>query len=348
MLHGGDIFRNQGIRLDFSVNTTPLGMPDAVRAALVSRIDDYGRYPDPLCQELREAFSRAENVPAERIVCGNGAADLIFRLCLAYRPKHTLICAPAFSEYGRAALLAGSRITRHVLRGEDGFMLTETFLDDFSGGVDLVMLCNPNNPTGKLLAPALLEKILAKCRAQNALLMIDECFLPFTGAAPFRDHFDDRCPGSLAILGALTKTYSLAGIRLGFLLADSAEFAAKIMDTGQAWSVSAPAQYAGLAALGIPEWIAEARKIIDAERPWLEAELRALGFTAVESAANFILFRTETPLLGPLKKRGILIRTCGSFPGLDNAWYRIGIKKHGDNAELVAALRNILQEEDNG
>ncbi|MDR1908437.1 MAG: aminotransferase class I/II-fold pyridoxal phosphate-dependent enzyme [Spirochaetaceae bacterium] len=342
MLHGGDIFRNPGIILDYSVNTNPLGMPAPVRDALIRHVDDYGRYPDPLCGDLRSALARSEGLSEEQICCGNGAADLIFRLCLAVRPRHTLICAPAFSEYERAALLAGSRVSRHTLREENDFSLTESFIGSITADVDMVMLCNPNNPTGKIIPPVLLEGIRDHCRARNILLMADECFLPFTAGTSLAASFGKAGASPLAVLRAFTKTYSLAGIRLGYLLSNDTALVAAVMDTGQAWSVSAPAQYAGLAALEIPSWIEEARRLTGEERPPLVRGLRALGLRVIEGEANFILFRSETPLLEPLIRRGILIRGCGNFYGLDAAWYRIGVKKHEQNALLLAALEEVL------
>jgi threonine-phosphate decarboxylase len=346
MLHGGDIFRNKGIILDYSVNISPLGMPPLVREAIISHVSDYEHYPDPVCAGLRDALSLHEGVPEEQICCGNGAADLIFRLCLASRPRHVLICAPTFSEYERAALIAGGKVSRHTLKEEDDFSLTEDFINSITADIDMVVLCNPNNPTGKLIAPALLDSILTRCRAQKALLMVDECFLPFTTApsltASFTTAFNPGGSGPLVILKAFTKTYSLAGLRLGYLLSDSAELVQSIMDTGQAWSVSAPAQYAGIAALQVPSWIPDARALISEERRFLTAALRALGCRVIDSEVNYILFHTETPLLDALIKRGILIRTCESFYGLDSNWYRIGVKKHEQNEQLVSALGEAL------
>jgi threonine-phosphate decarboxylase len=342
MLHGGDIFRNPGIILDYSVNTSPLGMPPAVRDAIIGHVADYEHYPDPLCGSLRAALARFEGVPEEQLCCGNGAADLIFRLCLAARPRHVLICAPTFSEYERAALLSGGRVSRYVLREEDDFSLTRAFIDSITTDVDMVILCNPNNPTGKLIPPLLLDRILDHCRSQNALLMVDECFLPFTGAASLAASFNTKYAPALIILKAFTKTYSLAGLRLGYLLADSAELVARIMDTGQAWSVSAPAQYAGLAALEVPAWVTDARALITGERRFLTGELRSLGLRVIDSEVNYILFRSETPLFDALAARGILIRTCGSFYGLDSTWYRIGVKKHAQNEQLLSALQEAL------
>jgi threonine-phosphate decarboxylase len=345
MLHGGDVFRNQGIVLDYSVNTSPLGMPPLVRDAILSNVDDYEHYPDPLCAALRKAISLREGIAEELICCGNGAADLIFRLCLALRPRRVLLCAPTFSEYERAALLSGGSVSRHILSEKNDFALTDAFTDSIAGDVDMVILCNPNNPTGKLIPPALLESILERCRAQKALLMVDECFLPFTGAPSIVSSLGKNSKNdfpSLAVLGAFTKTYSMAGLRLGYLFLDSAKLSAKVMDTGQAWSVSAPAQYAGLAALQNPSWITDAARLIKEERRFLSTELRSLGLRVIDGDANYILFRSDTPLFEALKTRGILIRTCESFYGLDNNWYRCGIKKHEYNIQFISALEEAL------
>jgi len=108
--HGGDIYGIEGIELDFSVSTNPLGMPDAVRDALASRIDEFSRYPDPSCRELRSAIAIHEEVPNEWILCGNGAADIIYRLCFAIKPRKALVCAPTFTEYERALEQVGSQV----------------------------------------------------------------------------------------------------------------------------------------------------------------------------------------------------------------------------------------------
>jgi threonine-phosphate decarboxylase len=349
VLHGGDIYSHNdlmdkdrdGLFLDFSVNTNPLGMPDAVKAAIRDHVEDYQRYPDPSCRALRAALARHEGVPEYRICCGNGAADLIFRLCLARRPYQALICVPAFSEYERAVTLSGGKTTLHRLNETDGFGLTRRFLDDIKAGLDMVFLCNPNNPTGRLVDPDLLAEILRRCRELHILLVVDECFLPFTHT---RSMVKDLGP-SLVVLRAFTKTFSLAGLRIGYILSSDQTLINAVANTGQCWSVSVPAEVAALAALESIPWLEQSREIIKTERPFLAGELRALGFTVFDSDANFLLFRSETPLLNSLIAKGILIRNCGNFNGLDERYYRCCIKQGAQNERRITAFGELAFKE---
>jgi threonine-phosphate decarboxylase len=204
-----------------------------------------------------------------------------------------------------------------------------------------VFLCNPNNPTGGLIDPALLAEILRRCREFNILAVVDECFLPFTHA---RSLMEDLGP-SLVVLRAFTKTFSLAGLRIGYILSSDEALINAVAGTGQCWSVSAPAQAAALAALGCLPWLEQSRDIIETERPFLAGELRALGFTVFDSDANFLLFRSEFPLLYSLIAKGILIRNCGNFNGLDERYYRICVKQRAQNERLITALKEVLHEQ---
>jgi threonine-phosphate decarboxylase len=359
MLHGGDIYGFEGVKdgtlLDFSVNTNPLGMPPQVKEALRRCIDDGAveRYPDPTCRRVRSALARLEGVPAESILCGNGAADLIFRLCLAKKPRQVLLCAPTFSEYENAARLSGGEVVYHRLKEEDGFSLGEDFLADLKTGIDMAFLCNPNNPAGGLINNALLADIIRRCRDRGILLVVDECFLPFTQAPSLAAELGP----SLVVLKAFTKTFALAGVRFGYMLSADAALLAAVSAAGQCWGVSVPAQSAALAAVecsascgascgaSFAQWLEQSRKLIEAEKPFLIHGLRGLGFRVFDSGANFLLFRGDgISLYKPLLEKGILIRTCGSFRGLDDRYYRIGIKGHEQNRTLMSALTEIKKE----
>jgi threonine-phosphate decarboxylase len=349
MLHGGDIYSHEilmkkdreGLLLDYSVNTNPLGMPEPVKAALRDHMEEYGRYPDPSCRALRAALAQYEGVGEEQICCGNGAADLIFRICLAQKPRRTLICAPAFSEYERAAVLAGSEVVLHYLNEADGFALSRRYLEDLTPGLDLAFLCNPNNPTGRLIDPDLLAEILRRCRELRILLVMDECFLPFTGAPSLAGSLGP----SLTLAKAFTKTFGLAGLRMGYALGPDSAFTETLAGTGQRWSVSAPAQIASCAALQCLPWLEQSRRIIETERPYLAGELRRLGFTVFDSDANFLLFRSELPLLRGLMERGILIRDCSSFHGLDGRYYRCCVKQREQNEIFIAMIKEVLHDQ---
>jgi threonine-phosphate decarboxylase len=353
--HGGDIYGvpdlaeriSSGSFIDFSVNTNPRGMPPSVTEALREQAGDFGRYPDPHCRRLRSALGSWEGLDEQWIVCGNGSADILFRLCRSEKPRRVLIAVPAFAEYERAAQEAGASICYHYLREDEGFTLGPRFIDDIRPGIGMVFLANPNNPTGKLIPQYLIQKILYRCAAMGALLVMDECFLPFADAASATALLPEA-PASLIVVKALTKTFCLAGIRLGYGICADREIVAAIRDSGQHWSVSGPAQAAGLAALQCGEWFAESKKMIQKARAELADGLRALGLAVYDSDANFLLFRREKPLEPPLENRcfdrGFLIRPCGNFRGLDNRYYRIAVKTPEKNHALVDGLRNALRE----
>ena len=338
--HGGDIYGNPGVTLDFSVNTNPIGMPEEVRNALISRADEFMRYPDPECRELCAAIAKVEGVPSDWVLCGNGAADLIYRLCYAARPREALVCAPTFSEYERALGQTGCRVSRHIMTADDGFAMTDAIAERLVPGLDILFLCHPNNPTGRLIPADLMDRVISRARRNGTLVIVDECFLDFTGGASVKSYLAET-PG-LAVLKAFTKIYAMAGLRLGYILTSDGMLKSKTEKTGQCWSVSVPAQIAGAAALTSEGWVSTTRRLIAEERGYLSVNLMALGITVFPSDANFLLLRLERPLYEPLLQKGILIRKCGNFKGLDGAYYRIGVKTREDNKRLIQAAAEVL------
>ena len=338
--HGGDIYGDLPIRLDASVNTNPLGLPEQVLAAVRNGAAEDGRYPDPYCRALRGALARHHGVTPERIVCGAGAADLIMRICAWLRPRRILVPSPTFSEYARCAALFGAKVQETPLRADRGFAPDETFLDALTPEIDAVFLCQPNNPTGRLWEGELPERIIRRCRENGTYLMVDECFLDFTDAPsllPRQESYD-----RLLILRAFTKFYAMAGLRLGYLVCPDRILAEHIAEYGAAWSVSAPAQRAGLAALTAPLWRERTAALVGKERRYLTQALGDMGVTVFPAAANFLLCRAEREVWKPLLERGILVRRCGNFTGLDDTYFRIGIKTEAENRELIEALREVL------
>ena len=348
--HGGDwaaFEREYGVApLDFSANVSPLGVPAGVRAAIASAAAEIERYPDPLCRSLREAIAEREGVAAEQVLCGNGASDLIYRAIFAAKPRRALVTAPAFGEYEAALKAAGSEIVRCPLG--DTFRLDASFLEAINDGIDFVILCQPNNPSGVTVEPELLRRIALRCAERDTAgrtcrVMVDECFVDFLNpperftCKPILREFPN-----LLLLNAFTKLYAMAGVRLGYALCTDAAFLADMYRGAPAWPVSHLAQAAGLAALRETDYVARVRALIRVERPWLFEQLAALGLRVVPGEANFLLFRCATPLDAPLRKRGILVRGCDDFVGLDETWYRIAVRTHEENQRLIAALTEVL------
>ncbi len=333
--------------LDFSMNVNPLGMSMHVRYALSKAGATADRYPDPLCRKLRKKLSEHESVPTDWIFCGNGAADIIFRLGQALVPKKVLVTAPTFSEYETAFSGYGWEVEHHFLDEEKGFRLDETILDSIDKNTNAVFLCEPNNPTGVTTDKDLLLKILKHCRKTNTMLIIDECFNGFL-LAP-KDHTMVDCLGdyeNLVILKAFTKLYGMAGVRLGYCLCSNKTLIDTLYYAGAPWNVSSLAQAAGVAALEDEHHVRVGRTIIEQERPYLRDALKELGIDPVYGEANYLFFQSAKCLDERLRGHGILIRNCDNYHGLGFGWYRIAIKKHDDNVKLIDAMREELKDED--
>ena len=346
--HGGDWagFQREYGRppLDFSANVSPLGVPDGVRRAAEAALSGLERYPDPLCRELREKLAADHGVPAGWILCGSGAADLIYRLAAAERPRAALVTAPTFSEYENALTLWGCRVTRLPLSQEEDFALPESILSAVTPQTDLLFLCEPNNPTGRTTDRRLLQRILERCTACGTRLAVDECFNDFLDDPPAHTLLDELSHSeNLLILRAFTKSHGLAGLRLGYALSQNTALLRSMARCGPPWAVSAPAQAAGAAALEETAYLAALRDLIRRERPYLAAGLAALGCRVCPGEANYLLFFHGAPGLSHrLAERGVLIRNCSNYCGLGPGWYRAAVRGREENAAFLAAMKEVL------
>lgn len=338
--HGGDLY-GRSVELDFSVNTNPLGTPTSVVEAVRAAASSLCRYPDPACRELTEALSIHEGVEADCILCGCGAAELIYSYCAVLGVDCALLVAPSFSEYAAALAPAGISVQYYRLREENGFLLDEDFLKEL-GDCDcqVVFLCTPNNPTGQLIPPALLREICHICQKRGLRLFVDECFLELSeGGVSLPGCLEDY--SGLFLLKAFTKTYGMAGLRLGYCLTADRALLSAMSRMVQPWNVSLPAQMAGVAALQEGKFLEDARALLRTERPGMVEKLEKLGFTVCPSQANFLLLKSRTDLYVPLLERGILIRDCSNYEGLGPGWYRVAVKRPEENQRLLAALAEI-------
>ena len=343
--HGGDLY-GRTVSLDFSANTNPLGTPPAVRQAVIDAAELLNQYPDPYCRALVAALADFEQVPESWILCGCGAAELIFSFCAAVKPRRALELAPTFSEYATALEAMGAAVGRYPLEAVNDFSLTDDFLSFLGAGQwDALFLCNPNNPTGQTIPHPLLEEILDLCQKKRMRLFVDECFLDLTDGGrdlslkPFlRDHPE------LFILKAFTKSYGMAGLRLGYCLSADSELLRAMGRTVQPWNVSLPAQAAGVAALGEREFLRRTRAVIHEERAWLQEHLAELGLRVFPSQANYLLVKGPAHLCEKLLERGILARSCANYHGLGPEYLRLAVKRHEENETLIAILQDIGKE----
>ncbi len=350
--HGGDIY-SQKVKLDFSANINPLGLPDGVKEALKKGISLCSSYPDSQCRTLVTALSEYHKLPEEWIVCSNGAADLIFQLAFGCRPDKALLVSPSFSEYSSALAAAGCDIQYFELGEEDGYALDTarfcSFLKENCTGKTMVFLCNPNNPTGLVLDSPDVLKIAEVCQDNGMILAVDECFCDFLDK-PERCSIIPRLgefPNTV-VIKAFTKMYGMAGLRLGYGLCSSKEILESVRKVRQPWSVSVLAQEAGTAALKERDYVETTRKLIRCERDYLKKGLEALGFLVWDSRANYLFFKdtNQEPekLYGQMLEKGILIRSCKNYQGLNGSYYRICVRTREENKQFLQSVRAVIGE----
>lgn len=373
--HGGDIEsyfleypeRKDVEVLDFSANISPLGMPSAVREALISGLSCVERYPDPYVRRLGRALGEYHQMGAEFFLCGNGASDLIYRLALGLRPKKALLLAPTFSEYEESLSLVSCEIVYHVLQEEQGFALGEDYLatlDAFSqlsqestqesrqesrqestqeSSLDFCVLCQPNNPTGQVCEKDLLLRIVRKTKEMGVFLLIDECFSDFLQEESRYSLMDCVLDyPHVMILKAFTKMYALAGLRLGYGVCGDVALLDRLRSCGQPWAVSSLAEMGGISALAQRDYVVQVRELIERERVFLSQGLGALGYVVYPSLVNYILFYSENKSLHLLSRaEGVLIRHCGNYVGLGEGYYRVAVGSREANLRLLEVLGNI-------
>ena len=291
----------------------------------------------------------------ERIVCGNGAADLIYRLAYLLKPGRALLLAPTFSEYEQALASVGCQVRYCRLKEENGFQADMRELADRTEEGELIFLCNPNNPTGLAADIDQVERLARTCRKKKGFLILDECFCEFL-EKPSEYSFMERIQDypEAVILRAFTKSYAMAGLRLGYGVCGDRDVAERLRLTGQPWSVSIPAQEAGRAALLETEYLEQSRSLIAGERRRVSRRLADMGFLVFPSQVNYVLFKDVEECkhgnIGKrLQERGFLIRDCSSFKGLEAGkedpvfcFYRIAIRRQEENNRLLDAIQGIV------
>lgn len=346
-IHGGDIYADNWNEepLDFSANINPLGMPDSVREAAQQAIAGCLHYPDPFCRALRRAIAARNAVTPQQVFCGNGAADVLYRLMLTLAPKKILLPAPTFAEYEEAARLVGSEIVRFPL-GSD-LTVTQAYWDAVTPDMDLVVLCNPNNPTGLLTPKGLVKKGMERCAEVGARLLVDECFHDFL-CEPEHSVLTDQLADNphLILLRSFTKMYAMPGIRLGYCLSSDPQLVDRLYEAGAPWSVSGIAQACGIAAAQDTDFPRKTRAYVALQRAALKRGLEDLGLHVIDGQVNYLLFRNLCipDLQRRLHDRGILIRPCANYHGLDDTWFRIAVRNETENFVLLHTLRQLKEE----
>lgn len=334
--------------LDFSSNINPLGPPPGLVDYLARFLEEVAYYPDPEYGELKDAL-KAYLMTSSPVVLGNGAAELIYSLPLVLRPRRVLVVEPAFAEYAAAARAAGAEVKSLDLRPEDFFSLTAGELERHLAGVEMCYLGHPNNPTGNLLLePEAIAAVAA--RHPRCLFVVDESFLDFLpqarpalSLAPLVAEYPNLC-----VLYSLTKFFALPGLRLGCAVIDH-KMAARLEECSPPWRINSLAARAGLYVLEQSGYASYTRYLVAEEREHLARGLKELSLEPFPASANFLLVSlkkaglTGATLQAKLGSKGILIRRCTSFAGLDDSYVRLAVRLPWENRYL---LRNLREPED--
>ncbi len=348
-VHGGrrrEAARRFGIPkeelLDFSASINLLGPPPASVDAVRKAVAEIAHYPEAASPGLAANVADYLGVLPGEVVLGNGSTEIIYWLAAVLAPRRVLVIDPTFSEYRRACLAAGAEVSSLLLPEAAGFALDVGRVQ--SHGFDLVFVCNPNNPSGYLAPFDEIEYLWGKCRQAGAGLVVDEAFIDFSGGESI---LTAGPVAGLYVIRSFTKSFALAGLRVGCLAA-TAEFAAAIRRRLPPWNINTMARAALEAALADHSYQEKTQAATARARERLFAELGQIaGIEPLPSAANFILLRLgnggAAAVVDKLGRSGILVRDCRSFPGLGDSYIRIAVRAERENYQLVSALKRLFR-----
>ena len=329
--------------LDFSSNVNPLGSSPNVSKTIKNQLKILSVYPDSESIQLRKNLQKYIKIPMSQIVIGNGATEIIYNFCISFLSKKTsvLIPSPTFGEYEVAAKLSGAKIE---------FFKTMDLKKDLSRFIaklpvnGCAFICNPNNPTGFLLSKENIKKIILAAKKKNTIVFLDECFIELV------PNFNESVVNlvkkynNLFVLRSLTKSFGLAGIRIGYGIG-AKNFISILNKIKIPWNVSGLAQQAASTAISDLNYLIKTRKLIQTELNYLKNNISKLEkFECYDSTTNFILIKSKlnsSKIKEKLLKKNILIRDCKNFRGLNNHHIRIAVKTRKENQKLLRALEKL-------
>lgn len=338
-IHGGDIYRNH-VKLDFSANINPLGIPETVKSALYEAVENCSRYPDIATEKLKNAVSGMLKVPKEYLIFGNGASELFVAIIHGIKPKKVVISVPSFYGYEYAAGVADAEILYYETKEKHNFGLQEDFLSVLTEDVAILFLANPNNPTGNLMSREELRNVISHCRDKGICVVLDECFIEFCGKDCSMLQEIKNFP-NLILVRAFTKIFSIPGVRLGYLVCSNLLLLKKIGRQLPEWNVSCFAQVAGYECANQTAFVEKTVTYVEKERHFLEDGMKQTGVRVFPGKANFLLIYCEHPLYDRLLEKGILIRDCKNFKGLSKGFYRVAVKNRKENEVLLKTIGEI-------
>ena len=343
--HGGYFGDSKKKIIDFSVNINPLGVPEKLKEKLKQSIENLVNYPEIDGKNGKFILSKKLNVHEQQLILGNGATELIYLYAKTFKAKKILIVEPTFTEYQRAFSLNGSSVEHFKCREEDDFKISIELLlkqlDEFKP--EVLVVCNPNNPTGIFTESGDFMKVLDRLKSMGARLFIDESFIDFTEKDSSISKIENY---PIFILRSMTKIYAIPGLRLGYGLANK-DIIERMNKHKEPWTINSLALDAVETLLEDEDYIKQTQKWYNDEKKYLREKLKQIdSLKLYESRANFFLCKLKTSnsrdLRDYLLNLGIYIRTCEDFYGLDDSFIRIAVRTRGENMILIKQLNNYF------
>ena len=338
----------------FSANVNPLGLSKALKEKLAQNLDVLSSYPDRNYTALKSAIGTYCQISPEHILVGNGSTEMISVLIHTRCPANALMLAPTYSEYKRELSLVGCSLEEYVLDETRNFQLD---VADFCQKIkkdkyDLIIICNPNNPTSSALATDEIRQILISARENDCFMMIDETYVEFApdirkiSAMSLIAEFDN-----LIILRGVSKFYAAPGLRLGYAATSNGSLLKAFAEQQNPWSLNSLGALAGEYMFSDTSYIEETRCYINEERTRMYHYLSEFPqLKLYEPYANFILVKMQIPdvtsysLFDALMHQGLMVRDCTSFECLNGEFFRFCIMKKADNTRLLEAIKTFIEE----
>ncbi len=354
--HGGNldaIEREYGIKKelikDFSGNVNPLGPPKAVLDTIIGNVSAVTRYPDVTYQKLRESIASYAGVSSEFIMVGNGSTELISLFIKSVNPKKAIVISPAYSEYEHELAKLGCETIQFPLLEENNFVLDmNKLLGALGNDIQLLVICNPNNPTGSSLTKDELATILTHCTPLNIMVMVDETYAEFATKEIVSTELIPIYKNLFTIRGT-SKFFSVPGLRLGYAMCSNTEINSQVLSKKDPWSVNILSSLAGEKMFTDSEFIAQTKQLMIEQREFFYRELEKIpSVKFYESQSNFILVKfldeniKSSFITAELLKKNLLIRDASSFPFLDESFLRFCILLPENNVELMTELKKYL------
>ena len=352
-VHGGnteEIARqyklNSNEIIDFSANINPVGLNENVKAAMINAIDKVVKYPDITYFDLNNSIGEFEKVDISNIMLGNGAAEVIFNIVRALKPRKALLPAPTFSEYEEAIISVDGEIEYYKLNEYNNFKLDNGFIERIKDDIDIIFICNPNNPTGVLTTQEFIREVLKKALTTDTVVVVDESFIDFVKQSEIylsNNLLMDY--KNLIIVKSLTKFFAIPGARIGYGLCSNNEIINEISKVTVPWSVNVMASDGIIQGLKEKDYIEKSIEYVKSEKEYLYSALKEIKSLKVfEPSVNCIMFKLliDVDLKNELIKRKILIRSCDNYIGLSSSFYRIAVRTREENNKIISEIKNIL------